>query len=73
MPVAGLNVRPLGRLPDSINEEVGKPMDVTVNDAAIPSVNVPVFALVIEGTSFTASVKPCVTEANPLFAVKLML
>ena len=46
---AVLNVTPLGSIPLSLNVGVGKPVAVTVNDPAVPAVNVVLFALVMAG------------------------
>jgi hypothetical protein len=42
-----LNVTPEGKEPDSDNVGVGLPVVVTVNDPAVPSVNVVLLALVM--------------------------
>jgi hypothetical protein len=44
-----LNVTPLGSAPVSASVDVGDPVVVTVKLPAVPTVNVVVFALVIEG------------------------
>ena len=54
VPVAGaplstpaLNVTPLGNAPDSLTVGAGNPVAVTVNDPAVPTVNVVLAPLVI--------------------------
>jgi len=47
--VAELNVTPLGSVPVSLNVGFGKPVNVTVNDPAAPTVNIVVPALVMAG------------------------
>jgi hypothetical protein len=44
-----LNVTPPGSAPDSVILGVGNPVAVTVNEAAAPSVNVVLLALVMAG------------------------
>jgi hypothetical protein len=57
IPVAALNVTPLGNVPLSLNAGAGAPIAATVNVPAVPSVNVALFALVIVGADITVSVK----------------
>ena len=72
-PVA-LSVTPLGSVPLSLNVDAGNPVAVTVNEPAVPTLNVVLFALVMAGAWFTVSVKPCVPfGATPLLAVMVML
>ena len=74
IPVVALNVTPLGSAPDSLSVGVGKPVAVTVNDPAAPTLNVVLFALLIAGPWFTVKVKPWTAfEPTLLLAVKLML
>jgi hypothetical protein len=44
-----VNVTPLGRLPVLLSEGVGVPVVVTVNDPAMPAMNVVLAPLVIDG------------------------
>ena len=68
-----LSVTPLGRAPDSENVGAGKPVAVTVNEPAVPTVNVVLFVLVIAGAWLTVNVKLCVAFGEtPLFAVIVM-
>lgn len=68
-----MNVTPPGSAPVSLKVAVGKPVTVTVNDPAVPKVNVVLFALVIAGAWFTVRVKFCVAlGVTPLLAVKVM-
>ena len=70
MPVAAVKVTPEGNAPDSDSVGVGEPVAVTVNDPAVPTVNVVLFALVIAADWFTVSVKLCVASVpTPLLAV----
>jgi len=72
-PVVALSVTPVGRVPVSLNVGAGKPEAVTVNDPAVPTVNVMLLALVMAGAWFTVSVKACVAfGATPFAAVKVM-
>ena len=57
MPVAELKVTPVGSAPDSVIVGGGKPVAVTVNAPAWPTVKVVVAALVIAGDCRTVSVK----------------
>ena len=61
-PVVVLNVTPLGRAPVAPNVGAGNPVAVTVNEPAAPTVNVVLFALVIDGAWFTV----CATPADVL-------
>src|ERR1043165_5905866 len=67
------NVTPPGSAPVSlmiIDAPVGKPVVVTLNVPAVPTVNVTLFALVMAGGWVTTSVKLCVAfGVTPLFAV----
>jgi hypothetical protein len=47
--VTALNVTPLGSAPLSLSVGVGEPVAVTVNDPAVPTVNVVLALLVIAG------------------------
>jgi len=72
-PVAALKVTPLGNAPDSLSVGLGKPVAVTVNEPAVPEVNVVLLALVIAGAWFTVSVKFCVALVpTPLLTVKVI-
>ena len=54
------NVTPLGSVPALLSEGVGAPVVVTVKLPAVPTANVVLLALVIDGavcTEFTVSVK----------------
>jgi len=69
-PVVALNVTPLGSVPLSLRVGVGKPVAVTVNEPAVPTVNVVLLALVMAGASLTVSVKLWVAfGVTPLEAV----
>ena len=69
-----VKVSPLGRDPVSARVGVGVPVVVTVNDPAVPTVNVVLLALVITGAVFTVSVKVCVALLpTPLLAVIVMV
>ena len=58
-----VKVTPLGRAPDSLRVGVGKPpVVVTLNDSAVPTVNVLLFALVNVGTASTTRVPLVVAE-----------
>jgi hypothetical protein len=57
IPVVALNVTPFGRVPLSVHVGAGVPVAVAVNDPAVPTTNVALFALVIAGGEFTVSVK----------------
>jgi hypothetical protein len=71
--VAAVNVTPLGSTPVSMNVGAGKPVAVTGNVPAVPTVKVVLFALVIAGARFTVSVKLCTASAPaPLCAVNVM-
>jgi tRNA U54 and U55 pseudouridine synthase Pus10 len=53
---------------------VGKPLVVTVKEPAVPTVNVVLFALVIDRDWLTVNVNVCVAGEPAVFeAVKLML
>jgi hypothetical protein len=61
---------PLGSEPVYVRVGVGDPVVVTVNDPAVPAVNVVLVALVKTGAVFTVSVKSCVAGVpTELFAV----
>ena len=65
---------PAGNVPVFVIVGAGKPVATTVNDPAVPLVNVVLLALVIAGASFTLSVKFCVAFGlTPFDAVKVML
>ena len=53
---AELSVTPPGSIPVSVKVGTGTPDAVTVNDPAVPAVNVVLFALVIVGAWFAANV-----------------
>jgi len=48
-PVAAVNVTPVGSVPDSLRVGAGKPVVVTVNVPAAPTVNIVLVALVMAG------------------------
>ncbi len=50
-------VIPFGRVPLSVRLDQGNPPVSTVNEPACPIVNVTLFALVIEGASFTVTLR----------------
>jgi hypothetical protein len=54
-----VNVTPVGSAPLSLSVGVGVPVAVTVNVPAVPTANVVLLALVINGAVFTVSVKFC--------------
>jgi hypothetical protein len=65
-----VNVTPVGRVSVSLSVGSGKPVAVTVNDPAVPVVNVVVLALVMAGAASADNVKACVAfEPTPLLAV----
>src|SRR5262245_28228712 len=71
--VAGVNVTPVGSVPVCDTVGVGKPVVVTVSDAAVPTVKVALFALVIAGGCWTFSVKAWTgLEPTLLVAVKVI-
>lgn len=51
------SVTPLGKAPVSVNVGDGKPVAVTVNDPAVPTVNVVLAGLVMAGAWLTVNVK----------------
>jgi hypothetical protein len=61
---AELNVTPLGNAPLSVKVDAGKPVAVTVNEPAVPTLNVVLLALVMFGAWFTV----CETPADVLLA-----
>ncbi len=70
IPVAVLNVTPVGNVPVSASVGAGEPVAVTLNDPSAPKVNVVLFPLAIAAVWFTARVKLCVASApTPLCAV----
>jgi len=72
-PVAALNVTPLGSVPLWLRVCAGKPVEVTVNVPAVPTLKVVLFALVMAGAWFTVRVKFCVAlGVTPLDAVMVM-
>jgi hypothetical protein len=69
--VTALKVIPLGSAPLSLKVGVGEPVAVTVKEPAVPTLKVVLFALVMAGAWFTASVKFCVASVpTPFEAVK---
>lgn len=46
---AEVKVTPLGNDPASVKVDVGKPLEVVVNDPAVPTLNVVLFTLVMLG------------------------
>jgi hypothetical protein len=73
IPVAGVNVTPVGSAPVSLSVGVGIPVAVTVNVPAVPAVNIVLLALVITVAGFTVSVKLCVASVpTPLLAVNVI-
>jgi hypothetical protein len=69
-PVEALNVTPLGKVPASLSVGGGKPVAVTVNVPASPTVKLVVLALVIAGACWTVRIKLCTAaEPTPLEAV----
>ena len=72
-PVPALNVTPLGSDPVALRLGAGKPVAVTVNDPAVPTTNVVLFALVMAGAWLTVSVKLWLAfGSTPLEAVKVI-
>jgi len=68
-----VKVTPLGSVPDSLRLGAGKPVVVTVNVPAVPTVNVALLALVIAGGWPTVSVKLWLAgEPTPLLGVNVM-
>ena len=67
--MAELSVTPEGNAPVTEKAGAGNPVAVTVKVPAFPVTKVVLFALVMAGAWFTVSVKFCVLEATPLFAV----
>src|SRR2546430_1559554 len=72
MCVATSKVTPVGSEPVSLNDGAGKPVAVTVNVPALPTTNVVLFALVIDGASFTVSVNTCVALPATFVALKVI-
>src|SRR6267378_2489101 len=71
-PVATLKVRPRGSVPVSLKVGAGKPVAVTVNEPAVPTVNVVLLALVMAGAWLIVRVKLWVAFVpTPLVAVKV--
>jgi hypothetical protein len=69
-----VNVAPLGSAAVSASVVIGKPVDVTVKDPAVPAVKLVLLALVIVGTPLTVMVKLCVAfGSTPLLAVNVRL
>jgi hypothetical protein len=64
-------VTPLGSAPVSMRAGSGKPVVVTEKEPGPPTENVVALALVIEGASFTVSVKVCVALFTLLVALKV--
>ena len=56
-PVPPLNETPLGSAPLSVKLDAGKPLAVTVNVPAVPTLNVVLFRLVIAGAWLTVTSK----------------
>ena len=54
-PVVALNVTPLGSVPLSLRVGAGEPVTVTVNEPAVPTVKVALFALVMAGGWLTVT------------------
>ena len=69
----GLNVTPLGRAPVSLKVGAGKPVAVTVNAPAVPTVNVVLLALVMAAAWFTVRAKDCWALPAVLVAIRVML
>jgi hypothetical protein len=68
-----VKVTPLGKVPLSLKVGAGKPVSVTVNVPAAPTVKVVLFALVMAGFWLTVSVKLCVAfDPTPLAAVRVI-
>jgi len=73
VPVAAVNVTPVGSEPVSLSVGVGLPVAVTVNVPAVPTVKVALFVLVIAAAWFTVNVKFWVASAPaPLCAVNVI-
>jgi hypothetical protein len=68
-PVEELSVTPLGSEPDSEKVGAGKPVAVTVNVPAAPTVKVVALPLVIAGAWLTVSVNVCLVVPNVLVAL----
>jgi hypothetical protein len=66
-PVVVLNVTPLGKAPVALNVGAGNPVAVTVNEPEAPTMNVVLFALVIDGAWFTVC-----DNAEDVLVVKLL-
>src|ERR1035438_7775561 len=68
------NKTPFGSAPFSEIAGVGNPVVVTVNEPAVPTGKIVLFALVIAGVWLTVSVKLCTAfEPTPFDAVNVML
>src|SRR5207245_1028663 len=65
-PVPALNVTPPGNVPVSLKVGAGKPVAVTVNEPAVPTVNVVLLALVMAGAWLIVRVKLGVAGTRPL-------
>jgi hypothetical protein len=73
IPAAVLNVTPFGSVPLSVHVGAGVPVAVTLNVPAVPTVNVTLFALVIDGAEFTVNVKFWLAfGATPFCAVSVI-
>ena len=73
-PVEALKVTPLGSVPVSLSVGVGKPVAVTGNDPAEPTVKAVLLALVMAGAWLTVRVKFCVASVpTPFAALKLIV
>ena len=69
-----VKLTPLGSVLVVLKVGTGKPVAVTVNVPARPTVNAVLVKLVMAGAWFTVSVKVCVAFApTPLLAVKVMV
>ena len=70
-----VKVTPMGNAPDSVIVGTGDPLVVNVNDPGIPTTNVVVLPLVMDGArlgpTLTFRVKPWVTLPSPLVAVNV--
>ncbi len=67
------NVTPAGNVPAvTLTVGAGKPVITTLNEPALPTVKVVLFALVIAGAALTTTVKACVAFGSvPLVAVSV--
>jgi hypothetical protein len=68
------NVTPLGSAPVSVKDGTGKPVAVTGNVPAVPTVNAVLLALLIAGGWSTVNVKVCVASVPiPLWALTVIV